>query len=135
MNNVSQKNVFSIISFCMIFFSGCAFDLVHINQVPTQINSMESSRKSWRLINAIELRLDTGYSRKLKGETKWDHVGKIKQGDVYKTTDQILTVEGSNIFEAYIVVFKDQLVGFYLPVEKTYVSLPSSKKLEFEIIN
>jgi hypothetical protein len=35
-----------------------------------------------------------------------------------------LTVECSNVFEAYLVVATGQLVGFYLPVEKGFVSLP-----------
>jgi hypothetical protein len=38
---------------------------------------------------------------------------------VYATRDRVLTVEASNVHEAYIVVSNGKLVGFFLPVEKT----------------
>ena len=124
-------NVFIVLTvcFCIILLSGCAFDLVHVKQTPIQLTSIQNLKKSWKLVDEVKVRLDTGYSRKLKGGTKWDYVGNIEYGDVYKTKDQIVTVEGSNIFEAYIVVSDDNIVGFYLPVENTYSPLSSPKKI------
>jgi len=51
------------------------------------------------------------------------------QGVVYKSKDQVLTVEASNIYEANIVVLSNKLVGFYLPVEHTFSPLDSKVKL------
>ena len=76
-----------------------------------------------------------GYSRKLKQGTTWNYVGTVMYGDVYKTNDQILTVEGSNIYEAYIVVSNDKLVGFYLPAEESYSPLSKPKELQLKEIS
>lgn len=130
-----RKSVFLMYCLFIILFVGCAFDLVHVKQIPTQLDSMQFKKQSWKLVNDINIKLGTGYSRQLKSGTNWDYVGKIEHGDVYKTKDQILTIEGSNIFEAYIVVSEDKIVGFYLPVEKTYSPLSSPQEVQIEVIN
>ena len=135
MNQISSKMMFLIFGFCSIVFVGCAFDLVHVKQIPTQINSSQLGKTSWKLINEVEVSYGTVYTRQLKSGTKWDYVGKVEQGYVYKTNDQILTVEGSNIFEAYIVILEDNIVGFYLPVEKSYTPISSPQKLQIKVIN
>ncbi len=114
----------------LLFLNSCAFDVRHVEQVPTQIESALTARGSFVLINQVKFTLDSNYSRKLNAGTKWNYVFTITQGDVFRTRDQILTVEASNIFEAYIVVSSNQLVGFYLPVEKTFSPLEDIQKLE-----
>ncbi len=74
------------------------------------------------------------HSNRLPQTVQLQGVSPISYGDVYKTNDQILTVEGSNIYEAYIVVSSGKLVGFYLPVEQSYSPLSDSKDLYFEKI-
>ena len=109
------KLVLPVYCFFIILIVGCAFDVVRVNQTPAHLTT-QSAISSWKLLDDVDVRLGTGYSRKLKKETKWDYVGSIESGDVYSTKDQILTVEASNIFEAYIVVSDDNLIGFYLPI-------------------
>ena len=118
-----------------ILLNGCAFDLVHVKQIPTQIESAQLSKSSFELEKEVNVSLGSGYSRKLKKGTKWDNVGNISYGDVFKTNDQILTVEASNIYEAYIVVSSDKLVGFYLPVEQSFSPLSNPKELKIRKIN
>jgi hypothetical protein len=65
-------------------------------------------------------RINTGYSRTLRGGTHWRLYGTIAPGEVYRSSEQTLTVEGFNIAEAFPVVRDGTLVGFYLPVEKTF---------------
>lgn len=104
--------------------NACAFDLIHVKQIPTQIGSINlSKRTSFELVKAANVSTGYGYNRKLKQGTKWDYVGSVSYGDVFKSKDQILTVEASNIYEAYIVVSSGKLVGFYLPVERSYSPL------------
>ncbi len=119
----------------VLLFNACAFDLVHVKQIPTQIESTQLSLSSFELIDEIDVSLGTGYSRKLKKGTKWHYVGTISYGDVFKTNDQILTVEASNIHEAYLVVSSSKLVGFYLPAEKSFSPLNDSKELKIREIN
>ena len=57
-------------------------------------------------------------------------IGKIQAGNVYKPLNQCLTIECSNIFEAYLVMNGNMLNGFYLPVENGYVALDSPVELE-----
>jgi hypothetical protein len=45
--------------------------------------------------------------------------------------DQTLTVECSNVFEAYLVILKDCMVGFYLPVERGFISITHPIQLPF----
>jgi len=110
--------------------AACAFDLAHVAQVPAPFRSSEPTRRAFVLEHDVPLTLPFGYRRVLKQGSTWSYVGTIEPGDIFATRDQVLTVEASNIHEAYIVVNGEKLVGFYLPVERTYspaaerVSLP-----------
>ena len=119
-----------ILTICLNF--GCAFDVVRIKQEPAHFEPISSSHDAWTLAEDVKISLDTGYNRKLKAGTRWDLIGKIENGDVYKTNDQILTVEGSNIYEACIVVSEGQLVGFYLPGKNSFSPLSKKKSLPIE---
>jgi hypothetical protein len=50
---------------------------------------------------------------------------------MYRSRDQVFTVEASNIHEAYLVISENRLMGFYLPVEGTYS--PLTKPIELTI--
>lgn len=108
---------------------GCAFDIVHVDQMPVQYENNSLQKPGFRLEEEVNVSLGTGYSRKLNRGTTWQYVNTITQGDIFETKDQILTVEGSNIFEAFIVVSDKKLVGFFLPVEETYSPLSTPKPL------
>jgi hypothetical protein len=110
----------------------CAFDVVRVKQIPTQLEPVNAYQDQWILTKDIKVKLGTGYSRTLKAGTAWNLVGKTEYGDVYRTKDQILTVEGSNIYEAFIVVSDGYLVGFYLPAEQTFSPISSKKLLAIE---
>jgi hypothetical protein len=53
----------------------------------------------------------------VRSNTRWQYVGSLPEGDVYRPTNTVLTVEGSHIHEAYLVLKGKALVGYYLPVE------------------
>jgi hypothetical protein len=110
----------------------CAFDVVRVKQEPAHFEPISSDQDAWTLAQDVKISLDTGYSRKLKAGTRWTLIGKIENGDVYKTNDQILTVEGSNIYEACIVVSEGQLLGFYLPAKYSFSPLSKKKPLPIE---
>lgn len=128
-----NKGGYSIIScFLAVLLAACAFDLVHVKQIPAKIETNQLSKTPFILEKELDVSCGTGYSTKLKQGTRWNYVGTLTYGDVYKTKDQILTVEGSNIYEAYIVVSNDKLVGFYLPVEKSYSPISKPKELNIK---
>jgi hypothetical protein len=111
--------------------SACA---IPVKQVPLTSPIERAEGKSFSLNEEVYASIGTGYSRTLRPGTKWNLFGNITQGEVYRSPDQVLTVEGYNVHEAYIVVSDHQLVGFYLPVERTFtparksVPLPDSHK-------
>lgn len=78
------------------------------------------------LAKEVKAYLGTGFPTTLRAGVRWRHVGSTEAGQVYATSDQVVKVEASNIYEAYIVLSNRSLVGFYLPVEKTLcpLSLP-----------
>ena len=100
-----------VIFFLNLLLNACAFDLSHVKQIPTQIESTQLSKSSFELLDEVKVNLGTGYSRKLKKGTIWQYVGTISYGDIFKTDDQILTIEASNIYEAYIVISSDISTG------------------------
>jgi len=107
----------------LTFVLACAFDIVHVKQVPLKLEPTQISKSSFELEKEITFGLGTGFTRTLRAGTRWHYVGKVSYGDIFKTYDQILTVEASNIYEAYIVVSSRKLVGFYLPVEHSFSPL------------
>lgn len=132
-----MKNIFSLLlpAFLALACFGCAFDIVHIDQIPVQYEKKNAQKSDFKLQDEVNVSLGTGYSRTLNKGTEWHYVGTISQGDIFKTNDQILTVEGSNIFEAFIVVSDKKLVGFFLPVEEMYSPLSMAKSLPMTNIN
>jgi len=131
-----KKSVYFLIGCLLgILLNACAFDLVHIKQIPTQIESTNLSKPSFELEKEVNVDPGQGYRRKLKQGTKWNYVGTVSYGDVFRSKDQILTVEASNIHEAYIVVSSGKLVGFYLPVERSYSPLGDPPILYMKEIN
>ena len=118
-----------------LLLNACAFDLIHVKQIPTQMESTNLSKPSFELEKELNLDPGHGYKRKLRQGTKWNYVGNVSYGDVFRSKDQILTVEASNIHEAYIVVSSGKLVGFYLPVERSYSPLRDSQILYMKEIN
>jgi hypothetical protein len=127
-----KNNLFLIPLIVFGLFFGCAFDVIRVKQEPARFETETSNKDAWKLTEDVNITLDTGYKRKLKSGTRWKCIGKIEKGDVYRTKDQILTVEGSNIYEACIVVSEGQLVGFYIPANQTFSPLSSKKLLPIE---
>lgn len=118
-----------------LFVMSCAFDITDVKYSPAALFGQSDSMSSFVLDDDLRItQTPCWYSRTLNKNTRWDFIGKIQQGNVYKSRDQTLTVECSNIFEAYLVVTESRLVGFYLPVESGFVGisdpilLPQTKK-------
>jgi len=121
--------------FCLfLLLNACAFDIVRVKQIPVSLESSHNPKSSLELQEEATVRMESGYSRTLKAKTRWEYVGKISNGDVFKTKDQVLTVEASNIYEAYIVISSEKLVGFYLPIEKSFSPLSEPKVLNMMMI-
>jgi hypothetical protein len=47
--------------------------------------------------------------------------------------NQVFMVEGAHVHEAYLVLDGDQVVGYYLPVERAFAPAPDEKKTTLTI--
>jgi len=112
-----------------ILISGCSVKYTPVVMETTTPKPM------WTLTEKIDVRLESGSTTHLKPDTTWEHVGTIEQGEVYKTKDQIVTVKGANMFEAYLVISEERIVGFYLPVENGYTRISKSIEIKRKILN
>jgi len=127
-------HLFSLLSllFSSVITASCAFDVSNVSTQPTQFSPMPEVQRTILLQEVVEIdEAPCDYDRILRQGTRWKFVGNLPEGDVFKPLDQVLTIECSNIFEAYLVVKEDLLVGFYLPVEKMFV--PYSEKIKLPI--
>lgn len=119
----------------VVFLAGllvsCAFDLAHVSFSPAELAQPEAPKHIVMGVPVSINQAPCGYGRTLRHGSTWELVGTIPEGEVYKPKDQVLTVECSNVYEAYIVVQEDMLVGFYLPVEKGFVSM--EEKMEISL--
>lgn len=124
-----NKFYYQIILFCSLSLAGCAAVVV----TPTEINLVSAGEQSQKTIQqSVEVKFDTGYSRFIKANSRWLKIGQVSQGGVYKPINDVFTVEGSHIHEAYLIIEKDKLVGFYLPYERGVSLLKSSLNLSIQ---
>ena len=113
-----------VLVLCAALTFGCAFDLTDVKYHPARLEAAGGAGPPFTL--AAETPIDgapCGYARRLRKGTRWEAVGRVAEGVVYRSREQTLTVECSNVFEAYLVVAGQRLVGFYLPVEKGFSPL------------
>ena len=127
--------LFGGVALLAMALSGCATDVSQVDQKPAAI-SPAGRGHAFQLLKAVKVHMNTGYTSILQASTSWHQMGSMNSGEVYSTQDQVVTVravptfKGGRSYEAYIVVTGGSLVGFYLPVEKTYSPLHSPIRLQ-----
>ena len=117
----------AVLGIVALVAASCAPTVV---QEPIQLTPLAGP--GFRLTRSVRVPLSTGYSTTLRADTRWQSVGTVAQGEVYRTRDQVVTIEGAHIHEAYIVVKDRALVGFYLPVERTFSPVSPAQSLAIE---
>jgi hypothetical protein len=118
-----------------VFLLGCSFAIAacaQVKQEPVSALQPTEQAKTFRVVEGLDVRLSTGFATQIKPQTSWSLVGSLPQGEVYKSRDQVLAVEGADVAEAYLVVSGDELVGFYLPVEHTFSRISPARRLSIE---
>lgn len=113
-------NRHAVVLLAAAFLAGCASEVV---RTPVTIEVDVAQTTQMLIDKDVDITLDGGYHRTLRSGTTLTRVGKIDQGAIFKPSNTVFTVEGRHVHEAYIVLHKGALVGFYLPVEKAYSPL------------
>src|SRR5438045_2429539 len=96
--------------------SACA----SVSQVPASVSKVRDAGVpvSIEILEAVQGMSSAGISNAIRAGTVWNYFGVIEEGYVYRPRDAVLTVEGANIDEAWLVVSEGDWVGYYLPVER-----------------
>ena len=111
----------------VLFVAACA---AVVPTAPAQLAPVPAgSGETIRVAQVASIRLSTGYTRELPAGSRWERIGALPQGDVYRPVGTVFTIEGRHVHEAYLVIRGDALHGFYLPGESNYSALPSPLKL------
>ena len=100
----------------VLSLAGCAMDIVSVKQAPLVLTELADPGPPVVLQNDVSVAIGTGFATKLRKGTTWRPVGRIAEGEVDSTCDQIVSVEASHIHEARPRIAGDRIVGFYLPV-------------------
>lgn len=110
------------------FLAGCASEVFR-TPVAAPAAPVPGQSGAMVLVQSVTIKLPTAYDRTLAAGSRWQMVGTIPQGTVYRPSSSVLTLEGANIHEAYLVLDGESLVGFYLPVEQAYAPLADKVRL------
>ena len=117
-----------------LFLCGCASQVVtETTQLPVYQESQPA--KFIQIADEAWVSSSAGYPRVITKGSKWEYVGLITKGNVYKPIGHIFTIEGYHVHEAYLVVSDKRLIGFYLPVEKTFSGVKKEILLKYKVID
>ena len=125
----NSKAFFAAAAACT-FLAACASE---ISMQPAPLSAPTLQNTSVVRLTADATGLSTsGYSRTLQVGSQWEMIGGTNQGQVLKPLDSVLTVEGANVREAYVVIRDGSWVGFWLPVERAYSPLRAPVAVKFK---
>jgi hypothetical protein len=119
-----------VLAFISLLLCGCAAEVV---RQPAALQPPPAeSRATIEITRLTTIVLPTGYERSLLTGSRWQRVGSIPQGQVFRPLDTVFTIEGANTHEAFLVIQDARLVGFYLPGERAYAPLETGLALQFK---
>jgi hypothetical protein len=114
-----------------LLLAGCAPEVV---RQPAQLTAVTGqSESAIEVLQDASLSVGPGYQRVIARGSVWTSVGRTAQGEVFKPVGRVFTVEGTHIYEAYLVLDGDRVVGFYLPVERAFSPPPDGRETKLSI--
>lgn len=122
-----------VFSFSLFLF-GCASRVVtEATQAPVYQDSQPA--QFIQIVEETMVSSSAGYSRVIPSGSKWEYVGLVKEGNVYKPLGHVFTIEGYHVHEAYLVVNGDTLNGFYLPVEHSFSRVKKKTQIHYKVVD
>lgn len=105
-----------------LLLGACATNVL-VYAVPATLTKRAEELRSIVLQNEVRSSLRAGYlSRGMLPGTKWESVGMIEQGEVFRSKGGALTVRAGNLYEAYPVISGEMFIGVYLPGNKAFLA-------------
>jgi hypothetical protein len=75
--------------YMLSYFTGCAFDLMHVKYTPASFDHNASSERVFTLKENVALTdMPCNYDRTLLRDKRWQLISHIEQGEVFKPIDQ-----------------------------------------------
>jgi hypothetical protein len=84
------------------------------------------------LVAPASVASSAGVPRTLPPGTVLRHHGSIAEGEVWRPANRVLTAEGWDAHEGWVVLSSHTWVGFYLPVERAFSPLSRPVALTME---
>jgi hypothetical protein len=112
-----------------LLLGGCTAAVQH---TPVSLIPSATAAAPVVLARSVVVTFDSGYARPINAGSRWTLAGTVAQGTVYRPVGDVFTVEGAHIHEAWLVLDRDQLVGFYLPAERGFSSLRTPLTLHLQ---
>jgi hypothetical protein len=119
-----------LIALVILGLEACASEVV---RRPTDLVPAGESPEAIEVLADKTIKVGPGYERVIRRGSVWKLVGRSPEGDVYRPVDHVFTVEGAQVHEAYLVLEKDTIVGFYLPVERAFSPAPTGSDTRLSI--
>jgi hypothetical protein len=115
----------------MIFFmlGGCASE---VYRYPVQWEFSTNTPVVLTTAKTVSFTLDSGYRRTIEAGTQFKKFVKNKQEAILQPLNTVFTVEGAHTHEAYPVLKENRVIGFYLPVERSFSPLIKPIPLLFQ---
>ena len=117
------------ISFLVCLFAASCASEVH--RIPVGLTPATAGTDRVIVLAAnTEVAPANGYKRVLRYGSKWKFIGHISQGSVFEIQNDVFMLEAKHMHQAHLVLSSNNhLVGFFLPVEESFVQLSPSIQL------
>jgi hypothetical protein len=116
----------------VLVLAACAAPIQAVDAQLAPLPAGQSGRQIQLQREAV-VQLSTGRRRPLAMGSRWDAVGKLPQGVVYRPTEGSFLLVGRDVHEAYLVIQDSVLQGFYLPGESRYSPLSPALPLSIGV--
>jgi hypothetical protein len=120
------------VGLAVLWITGCAPEVA---RRPTQLTpDGGTGGATIEILQDKPITVGPVYKRVIARGSVWTRVGRIAEGEVYKPVGGVFTVESAHVHEAYLVIEGDRVVGFYLPVERSFSPASSGEdtRLSFQ---
>ena len=126
-----RTGLFLPLAFGLSKLTACA---APVERLPTRLQARAETglHADAVLLADAKFTLNTGYQRTIRADSRWHYFGQLPMGMVYQPLGSTFSIEGEHVHEAYLVVDSGRLVGFYLPVERSFAPLTQVVHLRFQ---
>jgi hypothetical protein len=114
-----------IVLSALVSLAACAPEVTRQPTVLTPVSGQPGG--TIEVLREASIDVGPGYRRTIWEGSVWTRVGRVTEGEVYRPITHVFTVEGAHVHEAYLVLDKNHVVGFYLPVERAFSPAPGSR--------